>query len=148
VLPTSILNDLTSKDQISKVSSDYIAHIMSCVHTSAGWAYHIGEIKKNKLKATLLGISNEIADGVRGNDTQNLLDNIKERISNLKPQAINRGVVELTDALPGVVASLEKAENPGIPTGLGDLDELIGGWLGGGSHYFSRASRYGKIGAC
>lgn len=131
LLPTSILNDLMNNHKVTEAGgSDYLVSILTNVHTSVGWKYHITEIKNNKLKKDLLNISNEIADGVRDN-TKTLLDDIKEKIAGLKPQAIGSGVVELADALPDVVASLERAENPGIPTGLSDLDDLIGGWQGG-----------------
>jgi len=123
MLPTAILKN-------SNVDGDYLASIITNVHTSAGWKYHLTEIKEAKLKKDLLDISGEIADGVRDN-TETLLEDIKERIAGLKPKAVGSGVVELTDALPDVVASLEKAENPGIPTGLADLDELLGGWQAG-----------------
>ena len=131
ILPTSIINYLTAKNQIKEVGSDYLSDIISNVSTSTGWQYHVAQIKNDKLKKDLIEISHEITDGVRGNNAQTLLDDIKERIAGLKPQAVGRGVVELTDALPDVVASLERGDNPGITTGLSDLDELLGGWQNG-----------------
>ena len=130
ILPTSIINYLTAKNQIKEVGSDYLSDIISNVSTSTGWQYHVAQIKNDKLKKDLIEISHEITDGVKGN-AQTLLDDIKARIAGLKPQVVGRGVVELTDALPDVVASLERGENLGITTGLGDLDELLGGWQNG-----------------
>ena len=42
ILPTSIIDDLTRKKQITKAGgSDYLADIIINVNTSAGWKYHI-----------------------------------------------------------------------------------------------------------
>jgi len=132
ILPTSILDDLTRTKQISKIGgSDYLADILTNVHTSAGWKYHVKQIKTHKLKEVLLGISSDIADGVKTNDVRDFLGEIKERLAEIKPGEVGRDVVDLADALPNVVASLEGSEDPGITTGLYGLDDLIGGWQGG-----------------
>lgn len=132
ILPTSIVDDLTRKKQITKAGgNDYLADIIINVHTSADWKYHVKQLKINKLRQTLLGISNDIADGIKSNDARDLLVNIKERITKIRPGDVNRDVVELTDALPSVVASLERGEDPGITTGLYGLDSLVGGWQSG-----------------
>lgn len=132
ILPTSIVDDLTRKKQIAKSGgSDYLAEILTNVCTSAGWRYHIKQIKNHKLKQVLLGISSDIADGVKTDDARDLLTDIKERITKIRPGDVGHDIVELTDALPDVVASLEGNEDPGITTGLYSLDGLIGGWQGG-----------------
>lgn len=132
ILPTSIVDDLTRKKLIAKAGgSDYLADILINVHTSAGWRYHIKQIKTHNLKTALLQISNNIADGVRENDARDVLADIKERIAEIKATDVGREVVELADVLPDVVASLERNEDPGITTGLHGLNDLIGGWQAG-----------------
>ena len=132
LLPTSIVDDLTRKKQIGKCGgSDYLAEILTNVHTSTGWRYHIKQIKAHKLKQVLLGISSDIADGVKTNDARDLLAEIKERVAGIKQGDVGQQIVELADIIPDVVASLERNEDLGIRTGLYGLDNLIGGWQGG-----------------
>jgi len=132
ILPTSVVDDLTRKKQIDRIGGvEYLSDILTNVHTSAGWKYHIRQIKSHRLKSILLQMSNDIADGVGVNDARDVLANIKKRIANIKSMEVGRDVEELVNILPGVVASLERNEDPGITTGLQDLDSLIGGWQAG-----------------
>ncbi len=132
ILPTSIVDDLKRKHPTSiNGTSSYLGDILNNVHTSTGWRYHIKQIKTHKLKQVLLGISNDIDDGVKTNDARDVLDKIKERLSEIRTGDISGKVVELADALPDVIASMEKTEDPGITTGFYGLDDLIGGWQGG-----------------
>jgi len=132
ILPTSIVDDLTrNKKSARNAVSEHLADIITNVHTSAGWKYHVKQIKNNNLTNVLLGISNDIADGVASTDALDLFSNIKERMAQIKPGDVGRDVVEISDAIPDVMASLEKNEDVGITTGLSGLDSLIGGWQGG-----------------
>ena len=128
ILPTSIVDDLKRKHPTStNDTSSYLGDILNNVHTSTGWRYHIKQIKTHKLKEVLLGISSDIAKS----DARDVLDKIKERLSEIRSGDISGKVVELADALPDVIASMEKNEDPGITTGFYGLDDLIGGWQGG-----------------
>lgn len=132
ILPTSIVDDLKRKQRSSENGvSSYLGDILTNVHTSAGWRYHIKQIKTHKLTQALLGISTDIADGVETSDARDLLVRVKERIAGIKSGEVGQDVVDLSDALPDVIAGLEKNEDPGITTGLYDLDGLIGGWQAG-----------------
>jgi replicative DNA helicase len=132
ILPTSIVDDLKRKKRSSENGvSSYLGDILTNVHTSAGWRYHIKQIKTHKLTQALLGISSDIADGVKTTDARDLLSTVKERIAEIRPGDVGGDVVELSNALPDVIAGLEKNEDPGITTGLYGLDDLIGGWQGG-----------------
>ena len=129
ILPTSIVDDLTRKNQIERAGGiSYLEDILQAVFTSAGWRYHIKQIKNNKLKDALLLISSDITDGVEKSDAKELLTQIKERITDIKSTDVGYDVTELSAALPDVVANLEQNEDFGITTGLSDLDNLIGGW--------------------
>jgi len=132
ILPTSIIDDLTRTKQISKAGGmDHLINIVTDIHTSADWKYHVKQIKTHKLKQLLLSISSDISDDIRINDARDVFIKVKERLNTIRPGEVGREVVALSDALPDVVASLERNEDPGITTGLYSLDALIGGWVGG-----------------
>jgi replicative DNA helicase len=131
IQPTSIHNVLTQKGINGQEVSDYLMEIVKSVHTSVGMDYHIRQVKGNSMRRELLAISSDIQDGLKIEDPQEFLDKIKDKISDIKPQANGTRVISLKDALPGVMESLEKAEDPGAPTGFTDLDELLGGWQAG-----------------
>jgi len=130
LMPVSVADNLKEKN-VEIVDGEYIADLLTAVHTSAGFPYHIKKIKSEKLKSNLLAISNDIAEGVREHDAQALMDEVKDRLSKLNLPVAGKGVVSLSDALVDVVASLERAEDRGITTGLKPLDDLIGGWQPG-----------------
>jgi len=132
LLPTAIVNDLRKKQNLIKAGgSDYLADILSVVHTSAGWRYHIKQIKNYKLTQALLGLSSDITEGAAKSDARDLLAQVKERIAGIKAGDAGQDVVEISDVLPDVVSSLDGQTNPGISTGFYRLDALIGGWQAG-----------------
>lgn len=132
ILPTSIVDNLSShKKTARKEVSEYLAEILANVHTSVGWRYHVRQIKNSNLEVELLSISNDIAEGIHNESGLSLLTTMKERISSIKTGEVGQDIVELSDALPDVVASLEKRDNSGVTTGLYSLDALIGGWQAG-----------------
>ena len=129
ILPTSILDNLNRTKQTEKAGGgDYLADLLTNIHTSAGFQYHIKRVKANRIKTALLDISSVIADKVGTNDAGDLLIEAKERIAKIRSVDTVQDIYELQDLLPGVIDSIDRHETHSITTGLSSLDNLITGW--------------------
>ena len=129
IIPSSIIDHLP-KGKVKVVGED-IGEILAEVITSAGFAYHVKQVRSNRVKNELLAMSVSIADNAHKQEAISLLNETKDTISKIQPPAEHQKVITLAEALPGVFAGLEKQDANSITTGLADLDEVITGWQPG-----------------
>lgn len=126
IIPTSILDRLPDN---GKVPTSYIADLLAAYHTSTGMSYHIRRLKENRVKKSLLGISNQIASN--NQDPLSLLTEVKDRISKIQPPTDESLIVKIADILPSVVDEIDQKVTGAIPTGFAKLENSFSGWMPG-----------------
>lgn len=131
IMPTSIVDSLSRHGRLDQAGGGpYIGDILQSVITSTGTSYHLQRIKSNRLKRDLLTISDVIAKSEKRN-VQDVLVDVKERVSNIKTIEAGQDVYSLADSLLDVYATLEQKDSHSISTGFTVLDKLIIGWQPG-----------------
>ena len=115
------------------VPQDYLVGIIQDIATSAGWEYHIKRMLDTRTRQSLLAISDIIRGGLESkHSSTDILSEIKAKITKIDSVGAGGKTTAISDALPGVIDSLERgAQKPGVKSGFYDIDKYTGGWQAG-----------------
>lgn len=133
----TVLNELEKGGHLERVGGkDYVVRIVAEVSTSAGWRYHVQELKAASKNRALAVLSEQIMGNLKGRmDPDANLSEIRAAI--LKMGTDERiKVVSMSDALARSYKELEILSEAdgrlvGIPSGIERLDKHTGGWKPG-----------------
>lgn len=138
--PVALAEYFIDRGQIGKVGGyEYLNSCYAAVPL-AGDVSHYADIVSRKALLRRLGmVADKLGHGVYGEtpaDPGALMDFVREALAGVEDTlAQDGGPRRWSKVLPDVMAAIEKAETdtglPGVPTGLADLDRLLGGWLPG-----------------
>jgi replicative DNA helicase len=150
ISPASVLSKLVDSDELTRAGGgEYIAHLFAeaPVAQSATWyALRVAEMaRRRSLAAFAAGVAQVVSTST---DADTKLDEIRRRLNGLDETDTDEGPVRWTDLATEGMEAIEAAEHPvsnrAIPTGLGDLDALIHGWLPGDLDIVAGRPGHGK----
>lgn len=138
--PVALAEHFINLGQIGKVGGyDYLGNCYTAVPIAASVGHYADIVARKGMLRRLGQLADKVANGVYGDQPANpgdLMDYILEAATGIEDSlAQDGGPRRWSEILPDVVEAVEKAESetgiPGVPTGLKDLDQLLGGWLPG-----------------
>lgn len=132
-----LANELEKVGDLEKVGGKrYLFELADSVSTSAGIAYHVSEVKEARFRRNLIGLSDDIQNGLRdGMPVNDILSNLRNLILKMNAGSKSK-IVSLKEALNRTIDHIEtlsKTPNKltGIPSGFIDIDRFTGGWQPG-----------------
>jgi len=128
---------------------EYVAHLFgeAPAAPSAGWlANRVTEMSRRRALAAFAAGAAQVTS--RPLDSDEMLDDLRSRLNVLDGTDTAGGPIRWSDLVTEGMEAIEAAENPvsnrAIPTGLGDLDALINGWLPGDLDIVAARPGHGK----
>lgn len=128
---------------------EYVAHLFgeAPAAPSAGWlADRVTEMSRRRALAAFAAGAAQVTS--RPLDSDEMLDDLRSRLNVLDGTNTSEGPIRWSDLVTEGMEAIEAAENPvsnrAIPTGLGDLDALINGWLPGDLDIVAARPGHGK----
>lgn len=128
---------------------EYIAHLFGDAPAApdAGWlAQRVAEMSRRRQLAAFAAGAAQITS--RPADSAEILDDLRSRLNGLDEDDTSEGPIRWSDLATEGMEAIEAAEHPvsnrAIPTGLGDLDALINGWLPGDLDIVAGRPGHGK----
>ncbi|MEK7553498.1 MAG: replicative DNA helicase [Patescibacteria group bacterium] len=131
----SVTNKLKNKKQLNDIGgSTYLSELISGVPTATHIAHYAKIIRDKKVLRDLITTSNEIAEKVFGSqkDSENILDEIEQRIFSIAQKSSLKNFVLLKDELKDAYERIEKLHQGekrlrGVTTGFGEIDHYLSG---------------------
>lgn len=132
--PVVILDELIFKGYGNKVSREYFMQLIESTPTSANIKEYASIVRGKSMLRELQGVADDIMDYTRSQqeDPQTVADIAEQRIYAVRQGREVKSFTTMSDALSAVYENLDElARNPGklpgLPTGITDLDNCIGG---------------------
>jgi replicative DNA helicase len=138
--PVAMAEHFIESGQIKSVGGyEHLNDCYSAVPIAANVGHFADIIARKALLRRLGLIADKLTGGVYGETPANpgdLVDFVRGALADAEESLAHAGGPRRwAHVLPDVYEAVEKAETqvglPGVPTGLGDLDRLLGGWLPG-----------------
>lgn len=130
----SLTSALTASGKLeASGGAAYIAELTDAVPTSANAVYYAGLVREAALLRGLITICSRAAgDGYRGEaDAALLIDQVAAALDGLGAARVHQGVHSIAGLIPEAVRQMEAIVNgtapKGLPTGIGELDRILGG---------------------
>lgn len=131
----SVNKKLKDNNQLNEVGgSGYLTDIINSVPTASHIAYYAKIVRQKKVLRELIGASSEITEKVfdTSGDTEDLLDDIEQRIFSISQQSRPQNFVPIKDELKAAYERIEKLHQGekglrGITTGYDELDSYLSG---------------------
>lgn len=150
VHPTAVVSTLMDTGTLKAAGGgEYVAHLFgdAPAATSAGWlAERVTEMSRRRQLAAFAAGAAQVTS--RPLDSDEMLDDLRTRLNVLDETDTVEGPIRWADLVTEGMEAIEAAENPvsnrAIPTGLGDLDALINGWLPGDLDIVAARPGHGK----
>ncbi|PJE59796.1 MAG: replicative DNA helicase, partial [Candidatus Portnoybacteria bacterium CG10_big_fil_rev_8_21_14_0_10_44_7] len=136
--PTDVLsltNRLEETKKLEKIGgSSYLATLANAVSAASNIVHYAKIVHHKKILRSLIDAANHINE-LGYNETENLeqlLDEAEQRIFGITQRSLTQDFSSVKSHLEGAFERLEKLHEGqgdirGLPTGYGDLDNLIGG---------------------
>jgi len=124
-------------NEIAKSGMDtaYLSETLQVVNTSAGYAYHVQEIKTKWSRRKLLELAANIEQNISTREPSDLIAATRKYLMELGRRTNRREFHSLKDILPGVYRGMEDAQGrgglSGVTTGFPMVDKYTGGWQPG-----------------
>lgn len=152
VNPAAVVSHLLDAGTLQAAGGgDYIAHLYAEAPAPQSGTWHgdrVAEMARRRSLAAFAARAAQITASTVDADT--MADDLRARLDELDTPDIQDGPVSWTDLVTEGMEAIEAAENPisnrAIPTGLGDLDALINGWLPGDMDIVAGRPGHGKSG--
>lgn len=139
--PVALGERLLDSGLLSKVGGfDYLHTCYASVPVAVSVGHYAEIVSRKAVLRRLAQIADRLSyavyDEEQAADPDALMDDLREKLADIEEAAAQEGESRRwEDVLPEVFAAVERAAlndgPPGIPTGLADLDRLIGGWRNG-----------------
>jgi replicative DNA helicase len=150
VTSTSVVSTLMDAGTLKPAGGgEYVAHLYEDAPAApaAGWlADRVTEMSRRRALAVFAAGAAQVTS--RPLDSDEMLDDLRTRLNGLDEADASEGPVRWTDLVTEGMEAIEAAEHPvsnrAIPTGLGDLDALIHGWLPGDLDIVAGRPGHGK----
>jgi len=132
-----VLEKLKSLGQVDVVGGmSYLMQLTDCVPSSGNVAHYCKIVAEKHYCRMLLKISNETADDINQMaKSSDAIDQAIEKLIKLRASLSNSAkAISVFDAMPEIISNIELTSEgkikPGLPTGYGEFDRM----LGGGAH--------------
>nr|WP_221374373.1 replicative DNA helicase [Actinoplanes polyasparticus] len=139
--PVALAEHFLNLGQITRVGGlGYLTDCYAAVPFAAGVGHYADIVARKAMLRRLGLLADKVSHGVYGEtpaDPGDLMDFVREALAGVEDAlAQDGGPRRWAAVLPDVLDAVSKAEAdtgtlPGVPTGLDDLDRLLGGWLPG-----------------
>ncbi len=131
----SVTNKLKNKKQLNDIGgSTYLSELISGVPTATHISHYAKIIRDKKVLRDLISTSGEIAEKVFGSqkDSENILDEIEQRIFSIAQKSSLKNFVLLKDELKDAYERIEKLHQGekglrGVTTGFSEIDHYLSG---------------------
>ena len=131
----SVTNKLKDGKQLADIGgSSYLTEIVSGVPTASHIAHYAKIIRDKKVLRELITTSSEIAERVFDSqkDSENLLDEIEQRIFSIAQKSNPKNFIHLKDELKDAYERIEKLHQGekglrGVTTGFSEIDHYLSG---------------------
>lgn len=131
----SVNKKLKDNNQLNEVGgASYLTDIINSVPTASHIAYYAKIVRQKKVLRELIGASSEITEKVfdTSGDTEDLLDDIEQRIFSISQQSRPQNFVPIKDELKAAYERIEKLHQGekglrGITTGYDEIDSYLSG---------------------
>jgi replicative DNA helicase len=148
--PASVVSALLDSGNLKRAGGgEYVAHLFGEAPAAPSATWHANRVAEMARRRGLAAFSAGVSQVVSTTgDADTKLDEIRRRLNGLDETDTNEGPIRWTDLVTEGMEAIEAAENPvsnrAIPTGLGDLDALINGWLPGDLDIVAGRPGHGK----
>lgn len=146
--PVTISETLSTTDELEAAGGlSYLAELMDAVPTAANIGYYVNFVADRAMRRRLYYAAQQIADdALRMNEvkTEEALDRAEQRILQVADSRRVEGPRRIQDLMPEALALAEKGGIKGVPTGLADLDGILGGLKPGNLIILAGATSMGK----
>lgn len=150
VNPASVVSTLMDAGTLKPAGGgEYVAHLFGDAPAApaAGWlVQRVAEMSRRRALAAFAAGAAQVTS--RPVDSDEMIDDLRRRLNGLDETDSSEGPVRWSDLVTEGMEAIEAAENPisnrAIPTGLGDLDALINGWLPGDLDIVAGRPGHGK----
>ncbi|MBI4993953.1 replicative DNA helicase [Candidatus Wolfebacteria bacterium] len=131
----SVTNKLKDKGHLQNIGgSSYLGELINSVPTASHIAHYAKLIRNKKVLRDLITTSSEITEKVFDNqeNSENLLDEIEQKIFAIAQKSTPKNFVSLKDELPIAYERIEKLHHGekglrGVPTGFDGIDHYLSG---------------------
>ena len=131
----SVNKKLKDNGRLNEVGgASYLTDIINSVPTASHIAYYAKIVRQKKVLRELIGASSEITEKVfdTSGDTEDLLDDIEQRIFSISQQSRPQNFVPIKDELKAAYERIEKLHQGekglrGITTGYDEIDSYLSG---------------------
>jgi len=151
VEPVTLREELSNAGQLDAVGGvAYLSELMDAVVTAANVTYHIGILKDRSTRRALIAAGTEIARIGHGDgEARSLVAKAQELVYAVGEGTVRGGFQALKKLLFPAFALIEQASKGdgsalGIPTGLRDVDAMIGGLRDGSLTVLAARPSMGK----
>lgn len=132
----TVFEELRRRGQTADVPAAYLAELWDEVPTGANVAYHAGIVRDRHLARSLIHFAGELArdaqDGAQ--PAEDLLGAAELALSALRLSGRESRLLAMPEVLDRATTRIDargRSADPGVTTGLGGLDAMIGGFRGG-----------------
>ena len=132
--PVVLLDELIYRGHGSKISRDYFMQLIESTPTAANIKEYASIVRGKSMLRELQGVADDIIESTRSQqeDPQTVADLAEQRIYAVRQGREVKSFTPVSEAIKSVYTSLDELAStpgqlPGLPTGIRELDNYIGG---------------------
>jgi replicative DNA helicase len=150
ISPASVASNLIDSGNLIRAGGgEYVAHLYAEAPAGASATWYADRVAEMSRRRALAAFAAGVAQVTRTPmDAEDMLSEVQRRLNLIDAPDTDDGPVSWGDLASEGLEAIEAAENPianrAIPSGLGDLDALIGGFLPGDLDIVAGRPGHGK----